>query len=756
MERPKVWLVGALVGALTIGVGPVALAGTGATTSAAGQVRSASAAASVAASAMGDLDVAVADAAVAAVGDRLADRLLVTFHDGVAPADAQSVLDAAGVEGEVASGYAVAVADVTGEVTEAIGALAASALVAHVELDELLDFGATTRQPPAAEDAASQEDPAARAADEVALAEDPVSTPDPEEGPVPAPDEDPVPAPDEDPVPAPDEDPVPAPDPDDPEAPAHDPLRELQWWWNNSGQVATGSSGASETGLHGIDIGAHESWSVTKGRSTVVVAIIDTGFDTNHPDLRDNLWVNPSVGSYGCPGDLHGCAFSVDGPSGQVYADEAADRHGTHVAGIVAATEDAVGIVGVAPRVKLMSVKFLEGSEGRLSDGVRAIQYATRAGADVINASWGVPGSAAERPELDRALRDAEVPVVTAAGNTGRELRETPVEQRSMVMPAVSPAPNVIVVTAVDNRGAVPRFASWSTRYVDVAAPGVEVLSTFPEGRYGTLDGTSQAAPAVSGIVALAISATGVTDGARLAEAVRAGARPLGHLADPYSPSGASIAGLASGPGTLRALGADLGACPGGAPTPDFTDLRASDVHTPNVACIVHRGIASGYADGTYRPDLAVTRGQVAAYLAQLVRTARSLPIPSEATFTDLDQVVHRDDIEALADMGIIGGFSDDTFRADLPVTRAQFASLLVRTYERLAGGSIRATGRAFPDVAGSTHERNVGAAVQAGFVRGKSADRFDPGAEISRGQLGSMLRGALDKLVNDRVSTLP
>lgn len=541
-----------------------------------------------------------------------------------------------------------------------------------------------------------------------------------------------------------------------------DPLRAEQWWWRNTGQRVRGAEFGLQTGRANIDIGAPSAWRASRGRAGVVVAIVDTGLDIDHPDLKPNLWRNPRVGSFpGCAADIHGCNFTGYGPSGQVYADAAEDAHGTHVAGVVAAAENDLGTVGVAPRVTLMSVKFLRDTEGAVSDGIRAMQYAVESGAHVINASWGVGGRVTERDlqrcgqresrdcalaALERTILDARIPVVVAAGNSGFDIGDTP------EYPASSTAPNVITVTAVDNRGEVPRFSNVSTSLVDVAAPGVAILSTLPEGMYGELDGTSQAAPTVTGAVALAISETGVRDGARIARAVREGARPLGNLNNRSRPGGTTRAGLASAPGTMQALGADLGACRGGAPRAPFADLMRSDVHTASVDCIVHHGLAGGWPDGTYRPARTVTRGQVATFLANVVRTAEDLQVPKERRFSDLRGDVHRDNIEALAALGIIGGYADGTYRSGREVTREQFASLLVRTYEHLVRGSVRVSGNRFPDVSG-VHERNVRVGSQLGFIQGRPNGRFEPGDGVTRAQLGSLLRRALDKLVNDRVS---
>jgi hypothetical protein len=146
----------------------------------------------------------------------------------------------------------------------------------------------------------------------------------------------------------------------------------------------------------------------------------------------------------------------------------------------------------------------------------------------------------------------------------------------------------------------------------------------------------------------------------------------------------------------------------------------------------------------------------VATFLAGLVRTSRALPVPATGRFRDLDGDVHRDNIEALAAIGIVDGYgsgADRTYRAADRVTREQFASLLVRTYEHLAGGRVRPVGPGFMDVTGSVHERNVRIAAQLGFVQGRESGRFAPRDGVTRAQLGSLLRRALDKLVADRIS---
>jgi subtilisin family serine protease len=645
-----------------------------------------------------DLEAAAPSVAVASPGEAVADRLLVTFRDGTPLRDVERVLAAAEAPTDVVDGFAVQVVEVEpGSASTVARALANAPEVLTVEADHVLEVRV-----------------------------------------------------------------------------AADPLTDEQWWWRNVGQEVRPATGPARQGRADIDIGAERAWRAHKGRSGVVVAVVDTGLDIRHPDLAPNLWENPSRGSFpGCTNDRHGCNFTWQGSSGQVYADPISDRHGTHVAGIIAAAENGIGTVGVAPRVSLMSVKFLVEKQGRVSDGVRAMQYAVASGADVINASWGVSGRVTDSmlracdqrtatgdctlAALERTIRDARIPVVTASGNGGyQDLTTRRCVRSEPDYPGSSTAPNVITVTAVDNRGDVPCFANVSTSMVDVAAPGDRVLSTTPERSYDWLDGTSQATPMVTGAVALAISATRQHDGATIAEAVRVSARPFGNLGDGNRPGGTTRAGLASAPGLLHALGAEgLGSCPGRTPRAPFRDLDRADVHTPSIDCLVRHGLAGGFPDGRFRPAQTVTRGQVATFLAGVVRTAQDLPVPARGRFRDLQGDVHRDNIEALAAIGIVDGYRDGTYQAGNRVTREQFASLLVRTYEHLVSGRVRPpSGAGFPDV-GGVHERNVNVGDHLGFIRGRTDGRFAPREGVTRAQLGSLLRRAVDKLVDDRVSDL-
>ncbi|MBQ9480864.1 MAG: S8 family serine peptidase [Clostridia bacterium] len=268
--------------------------------------------------------------------------------------------------------------------------------------------------------------------------------------------------------------------------------------------------------------GLQETWRLLKnngispgGDSSVIVAVIDTGVDYNHPDLKANMWKNtgeiPGNGidddNNGYIDDVHG----VDVIANNGYADmrKTGDPmddhgHGTHVAGIIAASNNREGIVGVAYNVKIMAVKAGQATGVfTQSDIAEAILYAYRMGADVINMSFG--GSAISIPvqdALDQAYTTANL--IAAAGNDGIHN-----EPFYLGIPSYPAALSYVTgVMSVDQRGVESVFTNWdfisyNNYEYEVYAPGESMLSTLPNGRYGYLSGTSMAAPVVSGISAL-------------------------------------------------------------------------------------------------------------------------------------------------------------------------------------------------------------------------------------------------------------
>jgi thermitase len=246
-----------------------------------------------------------------------------------------------------------------------------------------------------------------------------------------------------------------------------------------------------------VKIEADKSWIQQKGSRAIVVADIDTGIDYTHPDLINNLWVNPDPARP----DVVGYDFANDDPL--PYDDQS---HGTHTAGTIGATGfNGLGIVGVSPAVSVMGIKFItsEGS-GTTEDAIDSIDYAIANGARVMSNSWG--GEADEGEEnklLIEAVERAEaanILFVAAAGNDGSDNDAKP------VYPAAIERSNVLTVASTNERDARSFFSNYGLRTVHVAAPGSNVYSTIPGGKYAQFSGTSMACPHVAGLAALILA----------------------------------------------------------------------------------------------------------------------------------------------------------------------------------------------------------------------------------------------------------
>ncbi len=249
-----------------------------------------------------------------------------------------------------------------------------------------------------------------------------------------------------------------------------------------------------------IKIEAPAAWDRYAG-GAVTVAVTDTGIDPSHPDLDGNLWVNsrevPGNGrdddGNGVVDDVNGVNFSAGLNSGNPYD---GDGHGTHVSGTIAAESgNGIGVAGVNPQAKILAAKFLTDSgSGSTSDAIRAIDYARSMGAKVMNASWGGGG---ESQALEAAIAKSGMLFVAAAGNDGADNDEDP------HYPSSYELDNIVSVAATTQSDSLAYFSNYGSCSVDLAAPGYQILSTLPGGRYASLSGTSMAAPHVAGVASL-------------------------------------------------------------------------------------------------------------------------------------------------------------------------------------------------------------------------------------------------------------
>lgn len=294
--------------------------------------------------------------------------------------------------------------------------------------------------------------------------------------------------------------------------PSNDTYYNLLWGLNNTGQAIRDIVGDGST-----DVDAPEAWEMSAGSNTVIVAVIDEAVDATHPDLQGVV--------------IDYKKFNL-GP--------AAYEHGTHVAGTIAANDNALGVVGVAPNVKIMSLSFLGKNGGSTSNAILAINYARDNGAHIINASWG---GGAYSQALKDAIESFGGPFVAAAGNSGVNTDSAP------HYPSSYSSSNIVSVAAVANTGQMPSFSNYGITSVDVGAPGVDIVSTYPGG-YAYMSGTSMATPHVAGVLALMKSVKPEATTSELIQALYTSGRTLASL------SGKTSTGkLVDADAALHALG---------------------------------------------------------------------------------------------------------------------------------------------------------------------------------------------------------
>lgn len=278
----------------------------------------------------------------------------------------------------------------------------------------------------------------------------------------------------------------------------NDPMLGQLWGMKNIGQ--TDSQG--HTGVTGVDIDAEKAWDIETGSDKMVVAIIDTGIDFNHADLKDNLWTNEveANGKAGIDDDGNGVIDDIHGFNAITGTGNAMDDqgHGSHCAGTIGAKgDDGKGIVGVNWNVKMMAVKFLdENGSGSLENAIKAIDYATKMGAKVMSNSWGGGGFSQTLFDAIKRTEDAGALFIAAAGNDGLN------NDSYDTYPANYDVKNMISVAAIDNGGAKAGFSNYGKSKVHLAAPGVNIYSSTG-GSYDSWSGTSMATPHVSGVAAL-------------------------------------------------------------------------------------------------------------------------------------------------------------------------------------------------------------------------------------------------------------
>jgi len=426
----------------------------------------------------------------------------------------------------------------------------------------------------------------------------------------------------------------------------------------------------------------------------VTVAVIDTGVAA-HDDLPQ----------------LRGRSF-VD------YTDSFADDngHGTHVAGIIAAQDNGFGITGVAPGVELFALKTLSADGyGYLSDTLLAIDWCVENGIDIANLSLGMPTpSFALRSAVERAYA-AGVLIVSAAGNEGTEAGT----EDTVEYPAKYDA--AIAVAAVDPDGVRAPFSATGPS-IELSAPGVAIVSTYLDNLYAIQDGTSMAAPFVTGTLALFRELYPEASPSRLRGLLQAGAVDFGE------------------PGKDMRYGYGLAQAP-----IRFPDI-AGHWGYEEMLDVGARGWMTGTEGGRFEPEAVLTRGQAAAVFARRLNLSGAEEAP-DAPFEDIAEHWARKEIALAYRHGVFAGLSSRRFGPDEPMTREQTAVLLARLLTLERTPDMANPFRDVPDAHWSADA--IVACYHNGVVKGLEADAFARTAPITRAQLAALLFRTAERLAN-------
>lgn len=350
----------------------------------------------------------------------------------------------------------------------------------------------------------------------------------------------------------------------------NDPSFSSLWGLHNTGQTG---------GTPDADIDAPEAWNIQTGSPSVIIAVIDTGVDINHPDLKANIWINLAECPTGIVGtcvangvdedgngridDFHGWDFFNN--DNTVFDSAISDRHGTHVAGTIAAVgNNSIGVTGINWIGRVMVLKFLGPAGGFVSDAIAAINYAAAKGVKITNNSWGGGGPSLA---LQTAIANSGTVFVAAAGNAGKNTDDKP------HFPSSFDLPNIISVAATDHNDNLAAFSNFGVTSVDLGAPGVSILSTTPNNTYSFFSGTSMAAPHVSGVA-------GLLQAQFPADTITATKSRILNAVDPKE----ALAGITVTGGRLNAANA-LGAIPPPPPTNSapvaINDSATTNANTP-------------------------------------------------------------------------------------------------------------------------------------------------------------------------------
>jgi subtilisin family serine protease len=296
----------------------------------------------------------------------------------------------------------------------------------------------------------------------------------------------------------------------------------------------------SNGGKVDADVDAPEAWQISTGSKNVLVAVIDTGVDYNHEDLKGNIWLNPGESGADLAGnpkqsngidddhngfidDFHGWDF-VNGDNNPL--DD--NNHGSHVAGTIGAKgNNRIGVAGINWEVSIVGIKFLDNAgSGSVENAVKSVEYATLLGVKLTSNSWGGGSFSQTLDDAIAAANKEGILFVAAAGNNGQD------NDRHAHYPASHRWPNVIAVGATDRNDSVASFSNYGKNTIHIFAPGVDIVSTTKDNTYDSFSGTSMATPHVAGVVALTMATYPEMSGLEIKERILRTAEPAESLVE--------------------------------------------------------------------------------------------------------------------------------------------------------------------------------------------------------------------------------
>lgn len=437
----------------------------------------------------------------------------------------------------------------------------------------------------------------------------------------------------------------------------------------------------------------------------VKIAVIDSGINSQHPDLK-----------------VAGGASMIADSS--PFTDGAG--HGTHVAGVIGALNNSYGVVGAAPDAELYSVKVLSSNgAGTLEHVLNGVQWAIDQKMDIINLSLTTGIHVPQLQAMLKKANDLGIVVVAAAGNI-----ETVDSNMNFVQDGddvLYPAryPTVIAVGSTDTNNRLSGF-SYHGPSVELVAPGEGIYSTFSTTRTATHDdykvseGTSVSTPFVAAVFAQYMEAYPHLSNSQLRESVKRAVIDLG-------PKGFD---QSFGSGMVQSLQAQVAL---------FPDLRTNFWYSDSIQYIFDRGVVTGYPDGTYRPSATITRADA------MTMIGRALGMKTDAAshyFNDVKTGSYAAGyINKAYELGYIKGLPNGNFQPEAPIKRGDMAVIMKRVFELTASGNS-----SFSDVSATKYYAEaIQAAYESGIVQGYDIDNtFRPEASITRAENAEILSKSL------------